>query len=384
MTDQQLYFEDVDVGDAIPALTVTVDETQMFFFSAATYNGHRIHYDKEWAARPSRATTNVLVQGPLQAALLARALTDWIGGAGGWWRSRCRTGRSPSRARSSPSAASSPASGERRRPGLVDLDIAGKRGGDVLMPGTATVALPQRGARRDRAARRGGDRRHRGAARRAQADRAAAVHARPVRAAGQDGHRGRRRRSRPAVNGLIDRTGSPSRTCSRRPPCRSTSGLPLNFGERVDLGGANVGGHGVAGGGRGRARLCDAVLAVVPGLDDVPRSARQPRAGAGLVRGVEQQLRLAAGRVRDPLRQRRARTRRTRRSPSGTRPSSATTRAAIAKIAVDQRDNACAHPGRGVPRQADHRRRRAGQPDDRRPDPHAGDRDARARAAPAC
>ena len=32
-----------------PALTVTVDETQMFFFSAATYNGHRIHYDKEWA-----------------------------------------------------------------------------------------------------------------------------------------------------------------------------------------------------------------------------------------------------------------------------------------------------------------------------------------------
>ena len=28
--------------------------------------------------------------------------------------------------------------------GLVDLDISGWRGDDVLMPGTATVALPQR------------------------------------------------------------------------------------------------------------------------------------------------------------------------------------------------------------------------------------------------
>ena len=84
--------------------TVTVDETQMFFFSAATYNGHRIHYDKQWA-RDVEGYDDVLVQGPLQAALLARAITDWIGGAGDWWRSRCRTGRSPIRARSSPSAA---------------------------------------------------------------------------------------------------------------------------------------------------------------------------------------------------------------------------------------------------------------------------------------
>ena len=63
----QVYYEDVDAGHAIPVLTVTVDETQMFFFSAATYNGHRIHYDKEWA-RDREGYDNVLVQGPLQAA----------------------------------------------------------------------------------------------------------------------------------------------------------------------------------------------------------------------------------------------------------------------------------------------------------------------------
>ena len=33
---EQVYYQDVDTGNAIPVLTVTVDETQMFFFSAAT------------------------------------------------------------------------------------------------------------------------------------------------------------------------------------------------------------------------------------------------------------------------------------------------------------------------------------------------------------
>ena len=140
---EQVYYEDVDAGDAIPALTVTVDETQMFFFSAATYNGHRIHYDKEWA-RDREGYDDVLVHGPLQAALLSRALTDWIGGDG-----RLVAFSVQNRA----IALSRPGVDVRRSrhrrsgdDGLVDLDIFCKRGDDVLMPGTATVALPQRDA----------------------------------------------------------------------------------------------------------------------------------------------------------------------------------------------------------------------------------------------
>lgn len=135
-----VYFEDVDAGDAIPVLLVSVDETQMFFFSAATYNGHRIHYDKEWA-RDREGYDTVLVQGPLQAALLSRALTDWIGGDG-----RLVAFSVQNRAIALP--------GQelrfggivtaKRSDGLVDLDIFCKRGDNVLMPGTATVALPQR------------------------------------------------------------------------------------------------------------------------------------------------------------------------------------------------------------------------------------------------
>lgn len=139
-------YDDVDTGDAIPALTVTVDETQMFFFSAATYNGHRIHYDKDWA-RGTEGYDTVLVQGPLQAALLSRALTDWIGGAGRLVAFSVQnraiaypgqeltfggvvTGKRDADARSTDGF------------GLVDLDIYCKRGDEVLMPGTATVELP--------------------------------------------------------------------------------------------------------------------------------------------------------------------------------------------------------------------------------------------------
>lgn len=146
MTDSQVCYEDVAVGEDIPTLTVTVDETQMFFFSAATYNGHRIHYDKEWA-RDTEGYDNVLVHGPLQAALLARALGDWIGGRG-----RLVSFSVQNRAVAYPGEALSfgaEVTGKRpsdKGTGLVDLVIAGRRDDTILMPGMATVELPMRGA----------------------------------------------------------------------------------------------------------------------------------------------------------------------------------------------------------------------------------------------
>jgi hydroxyacyl-ACP dehydratase HTD2-like protein with hotdog domain len=137
----QLFFDDVEPGDELPPLTVTVDETQMFFFSAATYNGHRIHYDKQWA-RDVEGYDDVLVQGPLQAALLARAITDWIGGRG-----RVVEYSVQNRGVAFPgqpltfggTVTAKRLDGDR---GLVELDIVGRRDDDILMPGTATVELP--------------------------------------------------------------------------------------------------------------------------------------------------------------------------------------------------------------------------------------------------
>lgn len=145
MTDQ-VYYDDVRIGQTIPTLTVTADETQLFFFSAATYNGHRIHYDKQWASEVE-GYDDVLVHGPLQAALLARAIGDWIGGRG-----RLVSFSVQNRAIAYPGQALSfggEITGKRLADGgagLVDLNIAGRRAQTVLMPGTATVELPRRGA----------------------------------------------------------------------------------------------------------------------------------------------------------------------------------------------------------------------------------------------
>src|ERR1700749_476405 len=140
----QTYFEDVSVGDPIPVLTLIVDETQMFFYSAATYNGHRIHYDKAYATEVE-GYPDTLVHGPLQASLLARTVTDWAG-PGGRLVSFSFQNRASAFAGDELSFAGTVigkrADGDR---GLVDLELRADKGpGQVLMPGTATVSLPRR------------------------------------------------------------------------------------------------------------------------------------------------------------------------------------------------------------------------------------------------
>jgi acyl dehydratase len=142
------WFDDIAVGQSIPVLSVTVDAVQMFFFSAATYNGHRIHYDQRWATEVE-GHPDIVVQGPLQAALLARALTDWMGATGRLVRFAVQN-----RATAHPGeplcfSAEVRAVHDQGDDGLVELELrAHKRGdGDVLLaPGTATVRLPKRTA----------------------------------------------------------------------------------------------------------------------------------------------------------------------------------------------------------------------------------------------
>ncbi len=139
----QLHFEDVMVGDQVTTLRTTVDETQMFLFSAATYNAHRIHYDKSWAV-DVEGYSGPLVQGPLQAALLARAVTDWIGGAGTLVTYSAQNRAVAFAGQELDFVGTVTAKREEDGRALVDLEIRGEREGELLMPGTATVTLPRR------------------------------------------------------------------------------------------------------------------------------------------------------------------------------------------------------------------------------------------------
>jgi hydroxyacyl-ACP dehydratase HTD2-like protein with hotdog domain len=145
MASTQLYFEDVNVGDELPTATASPSELQLFFFSAATYNGHRIHYDLPYAK--TEGLPNVVVHGPLQAALLARTVTDWIGPAG-----RLVSIAIQNRGVAFPGERLSfggvvTARREEEGQGLVDCEIYERNeSGQVIMPGRATVSLPRRGA----------------------------------------------------------------------------------------------------------------------------------------------------------------------------------------------------------------------------------------------
>lgn len=143
MPENQLYFEDVSSGDALPETYAAPSELQIFFFSAASNNGHRIHYDLPYAK--TEGLPNILVQGPLQSALLARMLTNWIGPAGRLTRIQLQN-----RGNAFPNEKLTYGGvvvGKREEEGklLVDCEIFERNeSGAVLMPGTATVSLPRR------------------------------------------------------------------------------------------------------------------------------------------------------------------------------------------------------------------------------------------------
>ena len=61
----------------IPELTVCPDHTQVFMFSAVTWNRHHIHYSKDAAI--SEGLPDIIVQRGLIGNFLTRLITNWVG-----------------------------------------------------------------------------------------------------------------------------------------------------------------------------------------------------------------------------------------------------------------------------------------------------------------
>jgi len=141
MSDDR-FVEDVAPGDALPPLVKRASRAQLFLFSAATYNPHRIHYDRDYASKEGHE--DILVHGPLQGAWLHQFVQGWAGPRG-----RVLALAFQNRGRAFP---------ERElvfhgRVSAVDGDVVALEleerddTGAVLMPGSARVRLPRRGER---------------------------------------------------------------------------------------------------------------------------------------------------------------------------------------------------------------------------------------------
>lgn len=68
-------------GDALPELEFEPSEVDLFFFNAALWNGHRIHYDAPYTKEVERYP-EVVIDGPLQGDWLSQVVTNWLGDAG--------------------------------------------------------------------------------------------------------------------------------------------------------------------------------------------------------------------------------------------------------------------------------------------------------------
>lgn len=138
MTGQR-YLEDVSIGDDMPPMVKNASRAQLFLFSAATNNPHRIHYDRDYAA--VEGPPDVLVHGPLQGAWLSQFVVDWAGPKGRLlgmgWQNRARA--FPERDLTFKGKVTAIEGDE------VSLDVWEEEdSGALLMPCTARVRLPRR------------------------------------------------------------------------------------------------------------------------------------------------------------------------------------------------------------------------------------------------
>lgn len=128
----------VRVGDTIRSLEVRPTHVQLFRFSAATWNAHRIHYDAEYAR--SEGYPDVLVHSHLHASYLCQSVLDWAGGV-----ARLRRFRWENRAVATPGDALTcigNVTDIRRSPQGIELDIEmfeTRQDGTVCVLAWATV-----------------------------------------------------------------------------------------------------------------------------------------------------------------------------------------------------------------------------------------------------
>ena len=143
-----MYFEDIDVGQSLPAITKgPMSTAHIMRWSAAMENWHRIHYDRRYATEHD-GLPDVLVNGSWKQHVLIQVLTDWVGETGWLWRLKFQY-----RGMNIPGdtlTAWGRVTGKERRNdfGIVEAEVGLKdQNGVEGSPGSASVVVPVRGGR---------------------------------------------------------------------------------------------------------------------------------------------------------------------------------------------------------------------------------------------
>ncbi|MDZ7785275.1 MAG: hypothetical protein U5K56_20765 [Halioglobus sp.] len=137
------YFEDVEVGEQLPELSMPLDWTTMALQVSGSQDWTPIHHDFDFAKESGM--DSIFYNTGWTSGMLGRLLTDWAGREG-WVRNMSFQMRGMN-GNGVTVLAQASVTGKRieHGQGLVDLDISlGNNQVGVTTPGKATVRLPLR------------------------------------------------------------------------------------------------------------------------------------------------------------------------------------------------------------------------------------------------
>lgn len=141
---EQVYFEDVEVGQEIPTLKITPSTQQLVHWAAASGDFYQIHYDQDFAK--STGLQGIIVHGALKHALLGRMLHEWVRYDGRIKRYAVSYRGMDFPGQEMTCRGTVTAKRHENGENLVELEIWSENpNGQKTTPGTATVALPSRG-----------------------------------------------------------------------------------------------------------------------------------------------------------------------------------------------------------------------------------------------
>ena len=140
---EQIYYEDINVGDEIPKLVKNCTTQQLVMWAAGAGDMYPIHYDKDFAT--GTGLKGIIVHGALKNAFLGQMLHGWLGEGGKIKRYGCqyRGVGYPDEGILCRGVITNKA--QEGGQNLVELDIWTENpNGDKTTPGKATVILPSR------------------------------------------------------------------------------------------------------------------------------------------------------------------------------------------------------------------------------------------------
>jgi len=158
MDKKQVYFEDVQVGGDVPPLEKISTTLMAVRWAGASGDFNPLHYDEAFAA--TQGTGGIITHGALKRAWLVNLLVKWIGDEGGIKKFACQY-RGMDYPRKMASMVG-PLEGEtwwckgkitnkkvENGEHLVECEIWVENGkGEKTTPGSATVILPSKGAKK--------------------------------------------------------------------------------------------------------------------------------------------------------------------------------------------------------------------------------------------